>query len=210
MISLIPEESLTRLKDLFGMKFQSFSKLEVQALVTADIEGVVDNARMRQITGGHAADMTRMLQELVGRGALTQEGLGRWSRYRLPCRPDSIHKDVGSGYKAGDSVHNESGSVHSDAFISEDMDTLRLIAEPARLNRRLSPKEMEHIILKLCHGRWLTRRQLADVLLRNPDGVRSRFLTPMVTHGLLRLRYPDKPNRADQAYIAAEGSEGQV
>lgn len=26
------------------------------------------------------------------------------------------------------------------------------------------------------------------------------FLSPMVTHGLLRLRHPDKPNLADQAY----------
>lgn len=28
------------------------------------------------------------------------------------------------------------------------------------------------------------------------------MLTPMVAHGRLRLRYPDKPNRADQAYTA--------
>jgi hypothetical protein len=42
-------------------KFSRFSKLEVQALVTADLERTVDNARMRQITCGHAADMTKLL-----------------------------------------------------------------------------------------------------------------------------------------------------
>jgi ATP-dependent DNA helicase RecG len=76
------------------------------------------------------------------------------------------------------------------------------IASPARRNRRLSPHEMELLILKLCHGRWLTKHQLAELLKRNADGLRSRFITPMVQHGLLRLRYPETPNRADQAYTA--------
>ena len=74
------------------------------------------------------------------------------------------------------------------------------IAEPARLKQRLLPQEMEAIVLDLCRGRWLTRNQLAELLDRHPDGLRQRFLNPMVTHGLLRLRYPDKPNRTDQAY----------
>ncbi|MEY6433577.1 Fic family protein [Thioalkalicoccus limnaeus] len=59
---------------------------------------------------------------------------------------------------------------------------------------------MEKILLNLCENRWLTRNQLAELLTRHPDGLRQRFLTPMVEHGLLRLRYPDKPNRTDQAY----------
>jgi len=59
------------------------------------------------------------------------------------------------------------------------------------------------MILQLCSGRWLTRRELAELLQRNADSLRSRFLTPMVEHGLLCMRYPDTPNRSDQAYSAA-------
>jgi ATP-dependent DNA helicase RecG len=62
---------------------------------------------------------------------------------------------------------------------------------------------MESIILQLCKDRWLSRRQLSDLLQRNPEGLRARFLISMVAHGLLRLRYPDRPNRADQAYQTA-------
>jgi ATP-dependent DNA helicase RecG len=61
---------------------------------------------------------------------------------------------------------------------------------------------MEKTILTLCQGRWLTRNQLGEIVQRNADGLRSRFLSPIVEHGLLRLRYPDKPNRTDQAYTA--------
>jgi ATP-dependent DNA helicase RecG len=47
---------------------------------------------------------------------------------------------------------------------------------------------------------WLTRRELADVLERHSDGIRSRFLTQLVEHGLLRLRFPDKPRSSRQRY----------
>ena len=92
MISLIPEDSINRLKQQFGVKFHKFTKHEVQALVTADIEGIVDNVRMRQITNGHAADMTHLLQGLVSKRVLTQKGQGRWTQYSLPLKSDSVHK----------------------------------------------------------------------------------------------------------------------
>lgn len=114
MVSMIPEVSLERLNALFGARFLKFDKLEVQALVTADLEGSVDNARMRQITDGHPADMTRLLQSLVAKAALLQEGHGRWSRYRLPVstglsakKSHSLHNDV-------DSLHSDVNSLHND------------------------------------------------------------------------------------------------
>ena len=203
MISLIPDDSLARLQDLFGSRFSTFSKLEVQALVTADVEGAVDNARMRQVTGNHASDMTRLLQGLVAKGALSQEGQGRWTRYRLPNAVDSIHNGNDSLHKNLDSVHKAADCVHKTGDSVPDVDpTVLQVAAPARRSQRLPPEQMEKIIVDLCRGRWWTRRELAALLQRNPDSLRSRFLTPMVAHGLLRLRYPDKPNRADQAYSA--------
>ncbi len=106
------------------------------------------------------------------------------------------NKSVGSPHKHVDSIHN-------DEISHIKWQELLEIATVARENRRLPPKEMERLILRLCQGTWLTRRQLGELLKRNIEGLRSRFLVPMVAHGLLRLRYPDKPNRADQAYTAA-------
>ena len=63
---------------------------------------------------------------------------------------------------------------------------------------------MKSLILKLCTGRWLSRKQLSELLNRNPESLLSRFLTPMVDHGLLVMKFPDKPNRIDQAYRAAQ------
>lgn len=211
MISLLPESSEARLRQLFGAQFEACSKAEVQALVTADLENTVDNLRLQQITGIHSRDVTLLLQALVARGMLDQEGRGRWTRYRLPdAMPGNespVHKNGnrahnGTGnpvHKAGNPLHNETSPVHK-----ESVDALELIAQPARNRLRLPPKDMEAIILKLCTGRWLTRRKIADLLQRDPDGLRARFLTPMVEHGLLRMRYPESRSRPDQAYTTSE------
>lgn len=163
--------------------------MEVQALVTADVEGSVGNARMRQITGKHPADITRLLQNLVSRGLLTQDGQGRWTQYYLPSDSDSVHKD-------GHSVHK--GEIPDDQWTE-----LTKIAQAITLKKRLLPKDMELLISHLCKDHWLTRKQIGGLLRRNSDGLRSRFLTSMVAHSRLQLRYSDKPNRTDQAYRAA-------
>lgn len=213
MVSLLPEASLERLRGLFGTRFESCSKLEVQALVTAEVEGLVDNLRLQQITGSHSRDVTALLQALVARDMLLQEGRGRWTRYRLPAAADvacSVANDSSCVHKGEHSVHSvpadsaykPDSSAHSESAESERQ-MLERLAAPARHRLRLAPQEMESLILQLCSDRWLTRRALADLLQRNADSLRSRFLTPMVEHGLLRMRYPDTPNRRDQAYSTA-------
>ena len=114
MVSLIPDESLKRLEQYFGTKFQNFTQLEVQILVTADLEGSVDNARMRQITGNHGGDLTRTLQGLVSKNALVQEGRARGSRYRLPSQRHSLHNEPDSLHNEPDSLHNEPDSLHNE------------------------------------------------------------------------------------------------
>ncbi|MES2345898.1 MAG: RNA-binding domain-containing protein [Chlamydiota bacterium] len=200
MISLIPDESLARLKQRFGTKVAKFTSLEVQALVTADLEGWVDNARMRQITSEHAADVTRILQNLVRKGVLSQEGQGRWTRYRVSSEIDSVYKKDDSIHMETDSIHMETDSIHKAEISNNEWDELVKLSEFTRKNKRSSGKEMESTLLNLCEGRWLTRRQLAELVDRNADALRFRFLAPMVEHGLLCLRHPNKPNRIDQAY----------
>lgn len=202
MVSLIPDESLIRLKKRFGLAFSKFDSLEIQALVTADIEGNVDNARMCQITSKHSADITKLLQNLVSQGVLTQDGQGRWTQYYLPSEPESLHKDLHSLHKNSYSLHKDLHSLHKEEISDNSWNILISIAQPAKINKRLSPKKMESIILQLCQSHWLTRRQISHLVQRNSEGLRSRFLAPMVEHGFLQLHYPDNPNRTDQAYKA--------
>ncbi|MFE8031787.1 hypothetical protein [Thiohalocapsa marina] len=119
----------------------------------------------------------------------------------------SLHTSASSLHTASSSLHTVPSSLHKDAdSLQNDMRSknslqgLEQLAAAVNPSARRLPEETEQLIMRLCHGRWLSRRQLAELLQRNPESIRARFLNPMVAHGYLRLRYPETPNRADQAY----------
>jgi ATP-dependent DNA helicase RecG len=210
MVSLLPLESLERLKDHFGGTFDGLSPLEVQALVTAEIEGEVSNARLREMTREHPADLTRLLQGLCGKKMLLQDGSGRWTSYRLlpkvefvkslQTERDSSHKEVTPHINETDSSHKNGDSPQK--LSDERKAKLAAIAARSQPDSRLRPEEMRQLILALCREAYLTAAELGQFLYRNPNALRDRFLRPLVEEGLLQRKYPDEPNRPDQAYGA--------
>jgi len=204
MVSLLPEESLQRLRSRFGPRFNRLQGLEVQALVTADLEGTVSNRRLQEVSDEHPADLSKLLHHLVARGFLHQDGQKRWASYHLP-RPErkdigSIHSPEDSSHKRDSSHKNVEDSSHKfEELQPEDLTKLKTLAGPA-LGARLRPEETRRIVLELCDGRYLTASDLGKLLNRSSNNLRSRFLSPMVDEGLLRRKYPEEPNRPDQAY----------
>jgi hypothetical protein len=75
------------------------------------------------------------------------------------------------------------------------------IADPARRSKRLPADQMRAVIERLCEGRWLAASEVARLVSRDAEKLQSRFLTAMVREGRLQLRFPDVPNRPDQAYL---------
>ncbi|WP_233252159.1 hypothetical protein [Limnohabitans sp. 2KL-17] len=188
MVSLIPAEVDQALRQRFGDGFAKLDTTAVQAVVTAQVEGSVTNARMQEITGEHSKDITGVLQTLVRDGLLTQQNQRRWASYRVAG--DSPQS---SPQLPGDSRHLGGDSRH----LSPELLSL---AEPARLKAKLPTAEMQTLVLTLCDARWLTTRDLADLLSRDPESLQRRILTGLVNQGLLELRHPGVPNRPDQAY----------
>ena len=223
MVSLMPEEVLDDLRRRFGAKFSRLSEEEVQALVTAHMEGQVSNARMREITNRHPADLTKMLQSLAKKGFMRQEGQKRGATYRLAGQQvrglSGFPRSTGDSlHKPGDSLH-KAGSPHKGGWdpsrMFQDMDTetlqnLQQIAHPAQQMGRLKSEETQAIVQALCQNRYLTASHIGELMKRSPAALQSRFLKPMVREGLLRLRYPDKPNQPDQAYTSASDAESDA
>ncbi|MFN5285618.1 MAG: ATP-binding protein, partial [Planctomyces sp.] len=200
--------------------------------------------RLRTASGDHPTDITRLLQDLVGKGHLVKDGYGRWASYRLSeklVRSDrdapgeteilqagsqhndgsSQHNDGSSQHNGGSSQHNGGSSQHNDGSSQHndgssqrtdpvlDGAELLAIAAPAREKARLAPAKMRELIWQLCQIQSLTVSQLAGLLNRHPEGIRNRFLSEMVREGVLLARYPD-PTHPEQAYRAnPDWEEGQ-
>ncbi len=200
MISLIPEDALTALQKQFGDRFNSFSKQEVQALATAYLEGEVSNVRLQELLTDHPVEITRLLQGLCEQGYLLSDNRRRWTKYRLAQAGDSSHLPQESLHLEEDSSHLDRDSSHLESMDEE----LRTLAAQIAAKRKVPVAEVRVVIQRLCTGRYLNADELAQLLKRNSDGLRNRYLTPMVNEGLLRLRYPESPNRPDQAYTTVE------
>ena len=147
---------------------------------------------------------TSVLQSLVRDGLLTQQNQRRWASYRIaedtpPSTDDSLHSVGDSPQRfpqiAGVSPHSTANSPHLTP-------ELLSLAQPARLRPKLPAAEMHALVLQLCDARWLTSKDLAALLSRDSENLQSRILGGLVKRGLLELRFPDVPNRPDQAYRA--------
>ena len=218
MVSLIPTETLDRLRREFGSRVDALTAAEIEALATADIERVVSNSRLQELLTEHPVDITRMLQGLCEQGYLLSDNRRRWTTYRLSdgtITPslfnggDSSHLTGNSSHLTGDSSHLTGDSSHltGDSSLPADMEALRAIASPVASKGRAPEAVVRETLLRLCQGRYLTAETLAQLLTRTAPNLRSRYLSPMVAEGLLRLRYPSAANRPDQAYTTAGGNE---
>ncbi|HZE91128.1 MAG TPA: ATP-binding protein [Rhizobacter sp.] len=212
MVSLIPDEVDQALNQRFGKRYTHLSSLGVQAVVTAQIEGAVTNGRLQEVTGEHPADITTALQGLVRSGLLRQQNQRRWTSYSVPedspqsdlsspqYAVDSPQSDLSSPQYAGDSPQSGPGAPEASAV---DADLWRMAA-PAREQPRMRIQTLKTLIENLCQDRWLTSRELGQLLGREPDNLQTRVLTAMVREQRLAMRHPDVPNRPDQAYQTVE------
>ena len=210
MVSLIPDATMAHLREWFGARMDALTPAEVQALATADIEGTVSNARLQELLADHPVEITRMLSRLCEQGYLISDNRRRWTTYRIvPHLPpqDSSHLPGDSSHLGGDSSHLPGDSSHLEQQLSLlplKEEELRELAASVARRGKVPSDEMQKVIGLLCKGRFLTAEELATQLKRTSSNLRSRYLTPMVTGGLLKLRYPESPNRPDQAYTATD------
>ncbi|MBX9971233.1 ATP-binding protein [Priestia aryabhattai] len=123
---------------------------------------------------------------------------------------NSYNKDVNSYNSHQSSYNKESEDGSSNSVNGEDIDTkLWDIAALAREKKRLSPNQMEHIILELCKEKPLMLKEFAYLLERTPDGVRNNYLTKLLRKGQLQLKYPNQPNHPKQAYLFHKKDTGK-
>lgn len=222
-VSLVPLEALAELESRFGPTFNAMSDVERLALVAAHLEGQVTNARLQQMTEEHPAEITKVLQGLAARHFLDQAGRKRGAYYRLAGArqpsllglfeferlPASTETSIASTKTSVASTESDLASTENGEHVIEAS-----LPEPAtvvRDTRRVRrTEEMDSAILALCTGRWLTLRQLAEVLHRTPRTLKNNYLRRLIREGRLEYRYPETPTHQQQAYRTAEHAEKET
>ncbi|WP_019498368.1 ATP-binding protein [Pseudanabaena sp. PCC 6802] len=226
MISFIPEDIETELKEVVGSNYSELTELDRIILVLTHEFGEVSNIDIQRYRKEHPRDIGDCLKRLVTNGYLEQSGRGRWTHYKLlspgitepsasQLALDYVDNEASSEHNETSSEHNETSSEHSEATSEHneatsehsDRELLLAIAAPIRQKKRVTPDQMRSTILQLCTDRFLLLKALAELLNRSPDTLRTHYLNPMLQERSLELKYPEQPSHPQQAYKAILGTQ---
>jgi len=115
MVDLLPKDLLARLRHAFGAKFDALEQNHRLTLAAAASEKVITHARVKEMTGLHPFDATRLLQELVHEGLLEAHNPGRGAVYCLPGaaipKPEEVFGGGSEQFEAS-SAHLPTSSAH--------------------------------------------------------------------------------------------------
>lgn len=183
MIDLFPPQIVDALRAHIGESYDQLAHEERVALAVAAVENTVNHSRLCSIGNQHAADATRYLQNLVGRGLLQQTGSSRGAVYhikgmRIPGPEDvfgssqypesSIEIDGSSIDLPESSIglsessidleeRNSAGMLISEDFDKPFIDDLQRLTGDAR-------KSMEHLAAVPRQKRKLKKEKMESVI----------------------------------------------
>ena len=203
MVSLLPEETLAELDERFGNRFRELPETARLALATVAIEGSVTHARLKEMCVDHPTDLSKTLAGLVEDSFLVSHGASRGTSYSFQDNnPDTTSDGLVSAPVAAPAVGSQHLAVSSQHLpdLTHQWPILIEMARPVRDMGKSPRNIVEETILKLCSGRFLSVRNLAELLNRDQNALLNHYLKKMVSENVLELKFPDKLNHPQQAY----------
>lgn len=174
MISLLPDNTVIKLKKLFDGKIETLTQDELTVLVTCYSESEINNTQLQYVVPQHRSDITKMLKKLCNEGFLISAGNGRGTKYHI----------------------NESeGKVDSSENNMESSGT------KVGTSKRLKFEELQSIIMSIAED-YITINEIAKKVDRTIDYIANKIIPKMIKNGTIEHLYPGIPNHPKQKYKA--------
>ncbi len=214
MFSIIPNETLSDLKMMFGENVETLGKDELTALAVCHIEGDITNIRLQYLVERHKTDITTMLQNLCKNGYLLSENKSRWTTYHLNYEDnvDSTIINVDSPASNMDSSINTNVTpanvnVREVDGVSMDSSTANMdssddsnVDSSNGKQTRFKFEEIESKIIGICLLEYKSVAQIAEELNKSEKYLKNNILPKMISSEKLTKLYQD--NHPNQKYIA--------
>lgn len=184
LVSLLSNEVIDYLKELFGNKIESIEHNKLLTLATCCSEGEVTNYRLQLVIDKHSTEITRLLKELCNDQYLIASGVGRGTRYR-------INEDFGGEHFANDA----SNGARLTNSASNDASKIT----PKRT--RLDISTLQRLILDICSD-YLSIDEIAERVHKSLHHLKNNIIPKMVSTGLLEREFPNAPKHPNQRYRA--------
>lgn len=214
MFSIIPNETLSDLKMMFGENVETLGKDELTALAVCHIEGDITNIRLQYLVERHKTDITKMLQNLCKNGYLLSENKSRWTTYHLNYE-DNVDSSITNVDSSAFNV--DSSIITNDVTADEDarrIDRMSMDSSDANMDSsanssmdssngkqtRYKFEEMESKILEICMLEYKSVAQIAEELNKSEKYLKNNILPKMISNEKLTKLHQD--NHPNQKYMA--------
>jgi predicted HTH transcriptional regulator len=176
MKSLLPQDIIDELTNLFGREIKSIGYDKLVALSICFSEKSITNDRLQYITPKHSTEITKLLKELCNSGFLISRGVGRGTKYNLNL------------------ASSEDNLANSEDNLASSEDNL------AR-SKRLSRDKLEELIINECKD-YLSLDELAKRINKNNTYLKDSILPDMIKSNKIERLYPATPRHPNQKYKA--------
>ena len=185
LVSLLSDEVIDRLKELFGEGIVSIDHNKLLTLATCCSEGEVTNNRLQLVIDKHRSDITKLLKELCVDGYLISEGAGRGTKYKL--NTDYFDNTAADS----DTSNHVSNHASKNTF-----------NQPSK-RTQLSASELQKQILEIC-AEYLTVVEISVKVNKSIPHLKNAIIPQLVNSGLLEREFPDTPRHPKQRYRRKE------
>ena len=211
MESLLPAQNVRELARMFGEKAVHMNYNKLSTLSTCYTEGMVTNARLKDLLPLHSADITKMLRELSLDGFLVSYGTGRGTKYRINQKVDTSDDEkvesLGQKVESSDvkvdtsddeKVESSGQKVESSGQKVESSDEETNITDNTRLQPR--SKKLELLIIESAQE-FITVEEIANKVGRRAWYLRNKVLPRMIAEGKMERLYQSSthPNQKYKA-----------
>ena len=224
MFSILPEQTLNELKNLFGDSIDKLSADELTILATCHIEGEITNTRLQYMINKHRTDITKILQDLCKSKFLLSENKSRWTTYHLNTNfLNDIQNENSSNLDTSTVIidSSDTSTPKVDTLTPKvDTSTLKVdtsapkvdtsttkvdtsspkVETSADIPKRLSNDELYALILKSCNDNYLSLDDIAQRVNRKTDYLKNKIFPKLISMGRLERLYPYKINHPNQKY----------
>jgi ATP-dependent DNA helicase RecG len=188
MFSIIPEDTLSELRILFGESVAALGKDELTILAACQIEGEITNSRLQYMIDKHKTDITKILQDLCKNKYLVSENKSRWTTYHLN---GNFHTNMDSSSANMDSSNPNLGTSNP------NLGTSNPNLGTSNLNLGTSTNKIVDKPKKLSRDQIF---EIATILNRSGSYIKNHILPPMIEKRLLTREYPDTINHPNQKF----------
>lgn len=177
--SLFTDDTLERLKNIFGEDVASLAHEQLVTLALALSENEVSNSGLQTVLDMHPSDITKLLKGMCADGFLVPTGFGRGTTYHLNLQhvassnvaslsPDVTSLDVDTEGVADDVASSDVASSGSDVASS-----------------------VRKMILDACRYHWRSAKEISIAIGRHPTYTR-RMILALISEGLLKTEHSER------------------